>query len=225
MNRYRAGVPFYVTLIFIFAVMGCHPTTMEKEATPKEIATFFKESHKKVLTFVGYSGTEYENPAAMLTQAKHILAEFDPTQTIVNIGATLDGIGAIYEEAKRQKFVTTGIVSTQAREAKATLSPYVDHVFYVKDPTWGGLLEGTDQLSPTSTAMVISSDVMVGIGGGEVARDEMLAAKRLNKDVRFIPADMNHKKAIEKAMKKGQPAPTEFRGAAHAVFSSNAARK
>ena len=209
------------TLIFIFAVIACHPTTVSKEATPEEIATFFKGAHKKVLTFVGYSGAEYEDKTAMLDQAKRILAEFDHAKTIVNIGATLDGIGAIYKEAKHRGFVTTGIVSTQAREAKATLSPYVDHVFYVKDATWGGLMQGSEQLSPTSTAIVKSSDVIIGIGGGEVARDEMLVAKRLGKDVRFIPADMNHQRAIEKAEQKGQPAPTEFQGATHAVFSSN----
>ena len=219
-KRHSAHARFYRPLIFTLVITACHPTTGSKEATPEEIATFFKESHKKVLTFVGYSGAEYEDKAAMLTQAKRILAEFDPAKTIVNIGATLDGIGAVYEEAKRLGFVTTGTVSTQARESKAALSPYVDHVFYVKDATWGGLLESTRQLSPTSTAMVMSSDVMVGIGGGDVARDEMLAAKQLGKEVRFIPADMNHRIAIEKAEKKGQSSPTEFHGAAHAVFSA-----
>jgi len=219
-KRHSAHVCFYRPLIFTLVITACHPTTGSKEATPEEIATFFKESHKKVLTFVGYSGAEYEDKAAMLSQAKRVLAEFDPAKTIVNIGATLDGIGAVYEEAKRLGFVTTGTVSTQARESKATLSPYVDHVFYVKDATWGGLLESTRQLSPTSTAMVMSSDVIVGIGGGDVARDEMLAAKQLGKEVRFIPADMNHRIAIEKAEKKGQPAPAEFQGAAHAVFSA-----
>ena len=133
-----------------------------------------------------------------------------PEETIVNIGATAEGIGAVYRLAKEKGFVTSGIVSTQARENKVPLSPCVDIVFFVKDSTWGGVLPGTDKLSPTSRAIMESSDVLVAIGGGEVARDELTAAKRSGKRVHFIPADMNHQVAREKAMKKGQPADERF---------------
>ena len=154
----------------------------------------------------------------MLEQAAKILAQYDPKTTIVNIGATAEGIGAVYDLAKRQGFLTSGIVSTQAKESKAALSPQVDIVFYVKDDTWGGLLPGTQRLSPTSTAMVENSDIIVAIGGGEVARDELIAAKKLGRRVTFIPADMNHRLAREKAQKKSQPAPTNFGGAARTAF-------
>jgi hypothetical protein len=66
--------------------------------------------------------------------------------------------------------------------------------------------------------MVENSDVLVAIGGGEVARDELNAGRRLGKKVQFIPADMNHEIARERARKRGEPAPTDFRGAAGAVF-------
>ena len=88
----------------------------------------------------------------------------------------------------------------------------------VKDAAWGGFMEGGNRLSPTSMAMVESSDVLIGIGGGEVARDELITAKRFGKEVRFIPADMNHQKARKKAKKKGLPEPTNFGGAADEVF-------
>ena len=52
----------------------------------------------------------------MLRKAGRILDEFDPSKTIVNIGATPEGIGAVYELAKRRGFVTTGIISTQAKK-------------------------------------------------------------------------------------------------------------
>jgi transaldolase len=65
----------------------------------------------------------------MLEKAGHILDEFDPSKTIVNIGATPEGIGAVYELAKRRGFTTTGIVSTQAKKYDAELSPCVDYVF------------------------------------------------------------------------------------------------
>jgi hypothetical protein len=189
-----------------------------KSATIEDIRTFFKSKQKIVLTFVGYSGAGYQDEASMRKQAERILGEYDPAKTMVNIGATPEGIGAIYEIAKRKGFPTTGIVSSQARQYNIKLSPYVDHAFYVEDPTWGGFVAGTNELSPTSKAMVENSDVIIGIGGGEVARDELVTAKRLGKQVRFIPADMNHQKARESARKKKLPEPTNFRGAANAAF-------
>ncbi len=68
--------------------------------------------------------------------------------------------------------------------------------------------------------MVKISDVLIGIGGGEIGRDELIAAKRLGKKIRFFPADMNHQIACEKALKKGLPEPTDFGGAAGEVFGS-----
>lgn len=194
------------------------PPAMIEEADPPEIHAFFNNKAMKVLTFLGYSSAEYENKPAMIVQATRILEQFDPTKTIVNIGATSDGVGAVYEVAKRKGFTTSGIVSTQAKQDNVALSPWVDIVFYVPDDGWGGFLPGTEMLSPTSTVMVENSDVIVAIGGGEVARDELIAAKRAGKQVQFIPADMNHRIAQEKALKKGQPAPTDFRGAAATVF-------
>jgi hypothetical protein len=71
---------------------------------------------------------------------------------------------------------------------------------------------------------VDSSDVIVGIGGGEVAREELLAARRAGREVRFVPADMDHEKAIETARKQGTPRPTDFRGAADRIFRSSPSR-
>ena len=190
-----------------------------KNAGQQDIRAFFKGTGKTVLTFIGYSGAGYEDENSLRKHAEAVLGEFSPAKTIVNIGATPDGIGAIYEIAKRKGFVTTGIVSSQAKEYNVALSPHVDHVFYVTDATWGGFLTGTKQLSPTSKAMVENSDIVVGVGGGEVARDELIEAKRLGKKVRFIPADMNHQKARDSARKKKQPEPVDFRGAADAAFA------
>jgi hypothetical protein len=88
---------------------------VEKNATSAEIKAFFASAKKTVLTFVGYSGAGYQDEASMLQQAERILGEFDPNKTIVNIGGTAEGIGAIYEVARRNGFVTAGIVSTQAQ--------------------------------------------------------------------------------------------------------------
>ena len=204
--------------IIPISIAACDLATTEKDATPDEIKTFFTNEKKAVITFVGYSGSEYEDKPAMLEKAESILDEFDSSQTLVNIGATPEGIGAIYELAKDKGFITTGILSTQAKEYDAKLSTCVDYVFYVEDAIWGGFIEGGEILSPTSTAIVENSDVVIGIGGGEVARDELVAAKLLGKEVRFIPADMNHQKAKEKAQKEGLPVPKDFSGAADEAF-------
>ena len=133
---------------------SAHPPTIHDASTPAQVRAFFQSRHLKVVTLLGYSGAEYEDTAALVRHANAIFAQLDPKQTIVNIGATRDGIGALYTIAKKKGFATTGIVSTQARDSHATLAACVDDVFYVEDAAWGGFLAGTKQLSPTSAAMV-----------------------------------------------------------------------
>lgn len=199
--------------------LPCEPpqVTMEVVA-PEDVQTFFESKGLTVVTFLGYSGAEYEHPEELLEQGIKALRSLDRKTTVVNIGATAEGIGALYPEAKRLGFRTSGIVSTQAQEHAAALSPCLDYLFFVRDETWGGLLPDGKSLSPTSTAIVTASHSLIAIGGGDVARDEWWAAKRLGKQVKFIPADMNHRLAREKAAKKGQPEPKSFRGSLHDSF-------
>jgi hypothetical protein len=165
-SRYRLPCLVFGFCLFAASAAAFGGAAVEKNATSAEIKAFFTSAKKTVLTFVGYSGAGYQDEASMLQQAERILGEFDPNKTIVNIGGTAEGIGAIYEAARRKGFVTAGIVSTQAQRYRVRLSPYVDYVFYVEDATWGGLLNGT-RLSPTSEAMVENSDIIIGIGGGK----------------------------------------------------------
>jgi len=183
------------------------------------VGEFIAASGMNLLSFVGYSAAGYQDEPAMLAQADQVLARYDPARTMVNIGATAQGIGAVYELARRRGYFTLGIVSSLAREAGATLSPCVDLVLYVRDTQWGGRLPGSPALSPTSSAIVTHSVAIVGIGGGEIARDEMLAARAPHKPVSFIPADMSHRLAREKALAKGLPEPVDFRGAAGIAFA------
>jgi hypothetical protein len=48
----------------------------------------------------------------------------------------------------------------------------------------------------------------------------LLAARRAGKPVTFVPADVNHTIAREKARKRGEPAPADLRGAAHGALAS-----
>jgi len=171
------------------------------------IARQLKATGKKVLTFVGYSGAGYQDPDALIREASRILDRHAPARTLINIGGTDEGIGQIYALAKGKGFETLGIVSSLARQEQLPLSPCVDMVFFVPDSTWGGELPQGKGLSPTSSAIVRSSD-------------ELPAARRAGKPVTFIPADMNHQLAREKARSKEQPEPTEFGGAAAAVLAA-----
>ncbi len=171
-----------------------------------------------VLTLVGYSGAGYEHQETMLEHARRILAGADPAVTLINIGATAGGIGAVYPIAKSLGFTTLGMVSTLAKVQNVRMSAYVDHIIYIEDECWGGRLADSSALSPTSAAIVEISEELAGIGGGDVARDELQAARLAGKAVTFIPAEMNHELARTRAKRLGQPAPVEFNGSAHRVF-------
>ncbi len=201
-------------------VRACASAPTLREASSADIRAFVQDKRMTLLTFVGYSGAGYEDVPQMLAHASRVLDKHDPAGTMVNIGATATGIGAVYELAKRRGFLTIGIVSSLAREGGEPLSPCVDAVFFVHDDTWGGRQPGSSAgLAPTSAAVVANSLAIVGIGGGEIARDEMQAACAAGKPVSFIAADMNHRIARDKALAKGQAEPADFRGAAGAAFA------
>ncbi|MGY0216302.1 hypothetical protein ACWJJH_02815 [Endozoicomonadaceae bacterium StTr2] len=164
---------------------------------------------KKVLTLVGFSGAGYQDELLLEKEVSGMLANYPPDQWIINIGATPEGIGRIYPLARSMGYTTTGIVSSQAvptlnskLPALPTLPPdlpgkfpNVDYVMIVVDEKWGGFINETRQLSPTSKAMVAVSDAMFAYGGGGVGRDEMIAALlQVHKpiEVRFFEFEMKH---------------------------------
>lgn len=185
--------------------------------TPNEATKFIKSVGKTVITFFGYSSF-YEDEKAMLEVAGKILSEYSPETTLVNIGATRNGLGAIYPLAKSMGFTTSGIVSTLALEDARNISRDVDYICFITDDLWGGKLPNSEILSPTSQAMVECSDVLIGIGGGKISRDEMIFGREQGKSVHFYPADNKHDWMIRRAQKLGLPQPKSFRGAAHDVF-------
>ena len=186
--------------------------------TPDQAVSFIKSLGKTMLTFYGYSGLEYEDEQEMLKIAREVLSGYSPQMTLVNIGATSVGIGAIYPLAKSMGFTTAGIVSTQALEYMEEISDSVDHICFIADDQWGGKLPGSDELSPTSKAMVACSDILVGIGGGGISLDEMLAGDAQGKQIIYFPADMNHENASRQAKRRGLPPPESFKGTAHDTF-------
>lgn len=185
--------------------------------TVAETQVFLKSLGKTVITFVGYSA-DYENEAAMLATAKNVLSEYSPDTFLINIGGTSGGVGALYPLAKEFGFATTGIVSSLAAEYMDDISNSVDYVCFVLDNQWGGKLPDLNELSPTSQAMVLCSDIIIGIGGGKIARDELVFGREQGKPIRFYPAEINHKVMKRDAQKMGLPIPESFWGAAHETF-------
>jgi len=182
--------------------------------TPEEAVSFIKSLGKTVLTFYGYSGLGYEDEEGMLNIAKKVLLEHSPQNTLVNIGVTSVGCGAIYPLAKSIGFETAGIVTNLALEHPAGIagiSEAVDHICFIKDTQWGGKLPGSNELSPTSKAMVWSSDILVGIGGGGICDDEMSYGKELGKPIQYFPAEMNHERALRYYKRLGKSPPDSFR--------------
>jgi hypothetical protein len=187
------------------------------EMSPREAQSFFKDLEKTIVTYFGYSSV-YENEAEMLEVLKRTLAENSPERAVINFGVTQGGLGVLYPIAKSMGFTTTGIVSTLALEHPDSISRDVDYVCFIKDTQWGGKLPNSDELSPTSLAMVTCSDILIGIGGGEVCRDELLYGRELSKPIQFYPAEMHHEWWTQRMKKMGLPPPDSFWGAAHEVF-------
>ncbi|HSG45513.1 MAG TPA: hypothetical protein VLA72_20390 [Anaerolineales bacterium] len=185
--------------------------------TPDEAVSFIRQRGKTVLTFFGYSGMGYEDEHAMLQTARQVLNQYLPEKTLVLIGATEVGIGTVYRVAKALGFETTGIVTTLALEFGG-ISPSVDHVCFIEDTQWGGVLPNSNELSPTSRAMVDSSDILVCIGGNEISRDELLEGKKLGKPIQYFSADMNHERMNRRAERIGEPPPQSFSGSCDEEF-------
>jgi hypothetical protein len=185
--------------------------------TPDEAISFFKGYGKTVLTFFGYS-MKYEDEEMIFKIVRDMLSKHSSETTLVNYGATTGGLGAMYPLAKKMGFVTTGIVSTLALEYPDGISDAVDHVCFIADKQWGGNLPNSNELSPTSKAMVACSNILVAIGGNEISRDELLAGKESGKPIQYFPAEMDHAAAIQRAKRMGLPPPGSFWGSVHDVL-------
>ena len=184
--------------------------------TPEEAMAFFQTQGKTVLTFFGYS-IDYNDKDGMLKIVRDVLAQYSPEKTIVNAGAT-GSLGAVYPIAKTMGFMTTGIVSALVLQYPNAINLAVDYICFIADKFWGGKLPNSDELSPTSKAMVACSDILVAIGGNDVSRDELLEGKAQGKPIQYFPAEMDHDAAIRRAKYLGVPMPESFMGSVHDVF-------
>ena len=191
-----------------------------RNMTPEQTVAFFKKQEKTVLTFYGYA-VDYQKASEPRITVREILSQHVPRTTLINYGATQAGMGAVYSVAKSMGFTTTGIVSTLALEFPGDISPDVDHICFIADTQWGGKLPDSNELSPTSRAMIACSDILVAVGGGEITRDELLEARAQGKPIQYYPAEVNHTWALKNARDKELPPPDSFWGAVHEVFGKS----
>ncbi len=189
---------------------------------PEEATAFIKSLGKTALTFYGYAGMGYEDESELLGIARDVLSNYHPKDTLIIIGATEVGVGAIYPLAKSMGFETVGIVTTQVLEDPYVISNCVDHVCFIQDSQYGGTLPHSTELSPTSKAMVACSDILIAIGGNDISRDELLEGKRQGKQVCYFPAEMNHERSLRRAQHLNLPPPKSFWGSVHEVFGKQA---
>jgi len=185
--------------------------------TDGEAISFFKAQGKTVLTFFGYMAG-YENEDEAFEIIRDVLSKYSPETTLVNDGVTKLGLGGMYPIAKSMGFTTAGIASKLLLDYPSDVSGAVDHICFIDDAEWGGKLPHSEDLSPTSKAMIECSDILVAIGGGDISRDELLAARELGKPIHYYPAEVKHEWAIRRAKSMGEPVPESFMGSVHDVF-------
>lgn len=219
-------------LLLLFCCLSCHYSFGKdcdgpkqiREATLAEIMAFIQGKEMTVVTVSGYTTEGYENQQELAENVRKLLKLKDPTKVIINVRGTDAGIGLMYAVAKEKGFITMGICSTL--EEKTSFSKCADYIFLVKDTQRGGKMPDTGKLSPTSEAILQCSSMYVAFGGGKVTRDELMTIvteRRMH--TLFVPAEINHQFAREKAKKDGLPAPTDFRGPAGEWALSDEAKK
>ncbi len=160
----------------LFLMTSIFAAEIPIKVEPTKAIQLLRKKNKTIVTFVGYSGKGYKNLSSAMKTASELLEDDDPRSTIVNIGATPEGIGQVYCIAKEMGFETSGIVSSQGEQYLTKQSTEcVDTVLIIQDNTWGGK-DAIGYLNPTSEAMVKVSDIVIRLGGGQIALDEASAA-------------------------------------------------
>jgi hypothetical protein len=197
-----------------------HEAFSAQEATDPmkadEIIALIKGLNKKVYTLFGYSALGYEDENKLKETVRRDLEPLSREEYVINIGATEEGIGKMYEIAKEMGFKTIGVVSTQALSYSGRFSESVDSIYIVNDDYWGGYVPGTTKLAETTKAYLGVSDFISAYGGGINTVVTLKFAKELGIPTKFEEFDMNHALA-DKAFKEKL---ADYRGAASASLAS-----
>jgi hypothetical protein len=190
-----------------------HTLPILEPMSKEEISSIVKSYGKKVLSKFGYSALGYEDEEKLRSKWRHELADLDPKEWIINIGVTKEGSGMLYKMAKEMGFQTMGFVSTKFLEQGGHYDENCDHIFIIKDDTWGGY-KSDGSLSAITDLFVSLSEAITADGGGAITAITLKEMAKRGKPVGFTPFEMNHAAAIATAVKAGKQKPTSFVGAA-----------
>lgn len=191
-----------------------------------EILRFFESKKKYVITFAGYGELGYQDISFVEHVIKDVLRHWQPAEIIVNSGTLIrvggeEGIAQVYRLAKELGIETCGIhpgISLKWADTHP-VSPFVDHVYFVEDATWGGYLNDRQEPSPTLKVLMEVTDELIVIGGGKHAADELEAFLQKGMQVKYFPAQMNHRATQAWCKKAGVNIP-DLNGAAYSIWLS-----
>lgn len=186
----------------------------------------FRRQYPRVVTFLGFGELGYQDLAAFEAIVSRELARFNRADWVVNTATVVTagferGVADAYEIASSLGFRTSGVYSAVALCTPALhfASAFVNDIYFVDDPTWGGYIEGCEVPSETLTAIAAITDEAIAIGGGKHTAQEMQELVRQGKRVSYHPLEMNRKISREWHRSKGEQL-TDFRGAAYHYWSS-----
>ena len=199
-------------------------------SSPATVERFFRLTGKRVVYFAGYGELGYHDRGIVPRVAEQVLGPLAPDDVVVH-GSTLlraggeDGIAAVYAVAKDLGFTTTGVYPSVAMAFGRThrVSPRCDHVFFVDNATWGGLLDGSRVPSPTLRLHLRVSHEMVAVGGGRHTADELRAFAAQGRAITFFCARMNTAAMLRWCRRTRRP-PLDPDGAAQATWRAMARR-
>ncbi len=174
------------------------------------IRRFFSGLGKHVIAFAGYGELGYEREEVVREIALRVLAERAPSETVVHSGTLLRvgghaGIAEVYSIARELGITTTGIHPSVAMKFGDThrVSRDCQHVFFLEDTSWGGLLPGSLEPSPSLSLHLEVSHELVAIGGGKHAAEELLAFTSRGIEARYFAAEMNHATTLDWSARSG----------------------
>ena len=181
-----------------------------------------------VLSFGGFGELGYDDEARVLELCRGELDRHDPAGTLVATGTLVTqgfrtGIAMVYALARERGFRTVGIHPSVALDhpKRHAIAPGVDRVFFVDDPTWGGV-DAAGRPSATLQVLLAVSDEFVVFGGGHHTAQELRAFLGAGKRVRFHDAPMHRATTDRWCRASGVPI-GDYRGAAYHVWRAEGA--